>query len=408
MKRLSVSLARKVVRLISGKKDTRRGCKSWTSRSAEVLEHRALLSAATVNTDTSTLTVSLDGAEKSVTIAGELEANQISVTVDGNPIGSYALSGISAIEVYGNAEDNIVDLSGIPQFAIDSVLVETYGGNDIVTGSMSEDVILAGSGDDTVFAGGGMDYVSGGDGADLLGGNSSGDSLDGGSGNDSLYGQQGFDSLNGGDGDDSISGGDQDLPPVFESIIFFEIDDYASNGTVVGTVQASDPEGLPLTFALSDPTGTFAIDNSGVITLVDNSNIGGDDDSDYEFPVEITISDGTTDVTEPGMILATGSFSITKPTDGDTIQETSDIVFEAKRRKRSKVRARLEKLKDGTVDQYIKIDEKDFLASANNYSQTVSHNFGKQSPGNYRIIYYWVATSGPKEKGQVSIEVVTP
>src|SRR5262245_32597265 len=70
-----------------------------------------------------------------------------------------------------------------------SPLIETYGGDDVVSGSIH---------DDTIYAGWGADHVHGDRGHDTI---------YGGGGEDELYGGRGRDRIFGGDGDDVIHGG---------------------------------------------------------------------------------------------------------------------------------------------------------------------------------------------------------
>jgi Ca2+-binding RTX toxin-like protein len=118
-----------------------------------------------------------------------------------------------------------------------SPLIETYGGNDVVDGSIWADTIYAGGGNDEVhgdrgddtiyggdgndtlyggrgrdeiFGGDGHDWIEGGDGADYIEGGWGRDFLYGNDGDDVIYGSVGFDHLYGGDGRDELFGGDGD------------------------------------------------------------------------------------------------------------------------------------------------------------------------------------------------------
>lgn len=104
-------------------------------------------------------------------------------------------------------------------------LINSFSGDDHITGSNFADTIDSGSGDDSVhglngddyivggvhedvlYGDGGNDVLLGGHGIDRLYGGSGTDVLAGGRQNDSLYGQGGDDTLKGGDGDDYIDGG---------------------------------------------------------------------------------------------------------------------------------------------------------------------------------------------------------
>ena len=118
-----------------------------------------------------------------------------------------------------------------------SPLIETHGGDDIVSGSIWADTIYAGGGNDevhgdrgndtiygedgndTIYGGRGGDVISGGDGHDWIEGGDGVDEIDGGWGYDFLFGDDGidtihgnggFDHLYGGDGGDELFGGDGD------------------------------------------------------------------------------------------------------------------------------------------------------------------------------------------------------
>src|SRR5262245_28627743 len=118
-----------------------------------------------------------------------------------------------------------------------SPLIETYGGDDVVSGSIWADTIYAGGGNDevhgdrgddtiygedgndTIYGGRGRDVISGGDGHDWIEGGDGVDEIEGGWGYDFLFGDDGidtihgnggFDHLYGGDGGDELFGGDGD------------------------------------------------------------------------------------------------------------------------------------------------------------------------------------------------------
>ena len=89
-----------------------------------------------------------------------------------------------------------------------SPLIETYQGNDFVSGSIYADTIHAGGGDDTVDGEHGDDTIYGEGGSDILFGNRGDDTLFGGDGNDILIGDSGRDVIRGQEGADIVSGGD--------------------------------------------------------------------------------------------------------------------------------------------------------------------------------------------------------
>lgn len=95
-------------------------------------------------------------------------------------------------------------------------LVDTWRGDDAVTGRALDDVILLGNGRDTAEGGGGNDTILGGFGSDLLRGDAGNDALfgsngndlfAGGTGHDRLFGEAGADTLAGGAGNDRLTGG---------------------------------------------------------------------------------------------------------------------------------------------------------------------------------------------------------
>ena len=87
-----------------------------------------------------------------------------------------------------------------------SPLIETYGGDDIIFGSIYDDTIYAGGGDDIVQAGRGADTILGGGGNDHLTGDRGGDTILGQGGDDFISGGNGVDEISGGDGHDEIHG----------------------------------------------------------------------------------------------------------------------------------------------------------------------------------------------------------
>jgi len=109
------------------------------------------------------------------------------------------LSGGDLVEV-----DSPASLGPLAQ----SPLIETYQGNDFVSGSIYADTIHAGGGDDTVDGEHGDDTIYGEGGSDILFGNRGDDTLFGGDGHDILIGDSGRDTIYGGNGRDEISGGD--------------------------------------------------------------------------------------------------------------------------------------------------------------------------------------------------------
>ena len=87
--------------------------------------------------------------------------------------------------------------------------------------------------------------------------------------------------------------GDDNRSPVIEDQTF-SIDENSSNGTWIGAVVASDPDGDDLTFTISGGTGqgTFAIDNLGNLSVLNSGNL------DYEKNTSLFIGVVVSDETE--------------------------------------------------------------------------------------------------------------
>ena len=84
--------------------------------------------------------------------------------------------------------------------------IQSYAGNDSISGLGGNDIIEAGSGNNTVYGGSGSDYITvTGSGSNYLRGDVD-NATDG--GNDNIVGGGGFDDINGNMGNDTLSGGD--------------------------------------------------------------------------------------------------------------------------------------------------------------------------------------------------------
>ena len=177
----------------------------------------------------------------------------------GTELFASVLSGGDTVEIHSPAS-----LGALAQ----SPLIETYGDDDVVFGSIYADTIYAGGGDDevhgdrgddTIYGEGGNDqlfggrgadailgqegndYVSGGDGADLIAGgpgqdglhgNDGDDEIHGNSGNDDIYGEDGDDTIYGEDGNDEIFGGSGR-----DEIFGGDGDDYIEGGDHVDRIE---------------------------------------------------------------------------------------------------------------------------------------------------------------------------
>ncbi len=123
---------------------------------------------------------------------------------------------------------------------------------------------------------------------------------------------------------------DVNEPPVVASPTF-SLPENSAAATVVGTLVATDPEGLPLAFSIhpaSNPGGAFAISSAGAITVA--NSLALDFETTPSFSLEVTVTDGInnvirfvpvdlTNVDEPPTITG-GSFSIAENTvNGTTV-----------------------------------------------------------------------------------------
>ncbi|BAQ64645.1 S-layer family protein [Geminocystis sp. NIES-3709] len=90
---------------------------------------------------------------------------------------------------------------------LQTVVVNTSGGNDVISGGVGLNLIDGAGGDDSISGNVFADTLKGGSGNDTLKGFDGNDFLDGGSGNDLLKGDNGNDTLLGGSGNDTLVGG---------------------------------------------------------------------------------------------------------------------------------------------------------------------------------------------------------
>ncbi|MFC1758347.1 cadherin domain-containing protein [Planctomycetota bacterium] len=89
------------------------------------------------------------------------------------------------------------------------------------------------------------------------------------------------------------TGGGTNDPPVISNQTF-DVDENASVSTVVGTVQASDPDGDALTYAITagNTGGAFSIDASGRIRVANSSQF--DTQTQYGLSVQVTDTESQT------------------------------------------------------------------------------------------------------------------
>ena len=86
-------------------------------------------------------------------------------------------------------------------------------------------------------------------------------------------------------------------PPNISSRTMAAVDEDISNGAMVVELSATDPEGLGVIFSLVGSSSVFAVSSSGVVTVLDNSQI------DYEVPAQrlftLTVAAADTDPVTP-------------------------------------------------------------------------------------------------------------
>ena len=112
----------------------------------------------------------------------------------------------TATTVTGTTADDTFDCTG----ASPGKTIDTFAGNDTITGTVFDDVINSGDGNDTVTGLDGDDTITAGDGNNTVTGGLGDDIVTAGTGNDSLTGSEGNDVLDGGTGIDTLSGGPGD------------------------------------------------------------------------------------------------------------------------------------------------------------------------------------------------------
>jgi hypothetical protein len=115
----------------------------------------------------------------------------------------------TATTVTGTPADDTIDCSA----ASPGKTIDTFAGNDTITGTAFDDVVTAGDGNDTITGLAGDDVLTGGDGNNTITGGLGDDTITAGTGSDTLTGSEGNDFLGGGSGIDTLSGGpgDDDL-----------------------------------------------------------------------------------------------------------------------------------------------------------------------------------------------------
>ena len=125
-------------------------------------------------------------------IFGQLD-NIFAVRGNLSNIENVTVSG--AVQVRGDAGDNVIRGTSPDGNSFGGNVFEGMGGNDTIWGGGDDDSIDGGTGNDMLYGETGADTIHGGDGDDLL---------DGGDGNDDLTGGEGADELIGGAGYDRV------------------------------------------------------------------------------------------------------------------------------------------------------------------------------------------------------------
>jgi len=197
------------------------------------------------------------------------------------------------------------------------------------TGSQAVLTVAAGTGADTLTGGTGNDSLTGNDGSDVLAGGGGNDTLTGGnasdtavfSGNRAQYTFAGStsvatvtDTVANRDGVDTLIGIEQvrfaDRTQTLDSLVNNKaatditlsnnsVNENATNGTVVGTATANDPNlagGDTVTYTLSNNAGgRFAIDaTTGVVTVADGTQLNAEASQAHVITVVATDSGGLT------------------------------------------------------------------------------------------------------------------
>lgn len=119
------------------------------------------------------------------------------------------LTGTADIDVFGNAEDNLIvgnDGRNVIKGGAGNDRIEGGGGNDVLLGQGGDDTVIGGLGNDFIRGQTGNDALSGGTGNDVLNGEEGDDVIAGGANTDKLIGSTGNDFLNGGSGTDRLFG----------------------------------------------------------------------------------------------------------------------------------------------------------------------------------------------------------
>ena len=182
----------------------------------EALEGRRLLSASSGGVaELQAGTLHVEGTRASDLILVSVDysdpaATKVNVNLNGNAIGSFLLSDVARVEVYGGRGDDSIRFDESTDLVPLPLIAHGEAGNDTLVGGFLNDELYGDAGSDALFGNDGNDQMYGGVGDDLLAGGFNDDFLDGEGGDDTLYGEAGFDTLRGGAGRgrDMLDGGD--------------------------------------------------------------------------------------------------------------------------------------------------------------------------------------------------------
>jgi Ca2+-binding RTX toxin-like protein len=145
--------------------------------------------------------LTVNGTNGDDTITLSTDGTNLTASLDGTPVQSFALSSITSVVVNGNSGNDLITIDPGQNVAWPSSLGVS------VSGGPGDDTITGGPGPDTLFGGLGNDSIGGGPGDDYIKGAQGDDTLVGGQGNDYLIGSLGNDVLRGGLGDDTLNAG---------------------------------------------------------------------------------------------------------------------------------------------------------------------------------------------------------
>jgi Ca2+-binding RTX toxin-like protein len=200
------------------------------------------------------------------------------------------ISDIGAFTATGTEDDNIIEgasgLGGVYHFS-------GGGGDDTLTGAISNDVLLGEGGDDTLSGNAGDDELRGGDGADIVLGGGGDDTLYGDDGDDFMDGGRGSDLIEGGAGDDRLFGDssylvspDPDAAASSDHLVGGDGDDELSGGGGADHLEGGDGDDV------LHPAGASSIIDGGAgIDTVDFGVIFSNDPAQNLVAVVLDLTD---------------------------------------------------------------------------------------------------------------------